>query len=82
MARIIELTDLSGAYASRLFVESGHEVIRVESTRRDSLRQREPSLGNVDDGESGAYHHFLNAGKKSLGLDIESGPAGRYFCVS
>ena len=28
MARIVELTDLSGAYASRLFVEAGHEVIR------------------------------------------------------
>ena len=79
MARIIELTDLSGAYASRLFVESGHEVIRVESTRRDSLRQREPSLGSVDDGESGAYHHFLNAGKKSLGLDIESVPGREIF---
>ena len=79
MARIIELTDLSGAYASRLFVESGHEVIRVESNSRDSLRQREPSLGSVDDGESSAYHHFLNAGKKSLGLDIKSAPGRQIF---
>ena len=79
MARIIELTDLSGAYASRLFVESGHEVIRVESNSRDSLRQREPSLGSVADGESSAYHHFLNAGKKSLGLDIESATGREIF---
>jgi CoA:oxalate CoA-transferase len=76
MARIIELTDLSGAYASRLFVESGHEVIRVEWHNRDSLRCREPLLGGGNNGESSAYHHFLNAGKKSLGLDLDSN-AGR-----
>ena len=79
MARIIELTDLSGAYASRLFVESGHEVIRIESHNLDSLRHREPLLGNGGDGESSAYHHFLNAGKKSLGLDIESVPGREIF---
>jgi len=30
MERIIELTNLAGAYASRLFVEEGYDVIRLE----------------------------------------------------
>ena len=68
MARILEVTDLSGAYASRLFVESGHEVIRVEWHNPDSLRYREPLLDSGNNGESSAYHHFLNAGKKSVVL--------------
>ncbi|MGZ9126014.1 MAG: CoA transferase, partial [Candidatus Binatia bacterium] len=76
MARIVEVTDLSGSYASRLLVESGHEVIRVEWHNRGSLRYREPLLGGGNNGESSAYHHFLNAGKKSLGLDLDSS-AGR-----
>ena len=79
MARIIELTDLSGAYASRLFVESGHEVIRIESHNLDSMRHREPLLGSSNNGESSAYHHFLNAGKKSLGLDLGSAPGREIF---
>ena len=76
MARIVELTDLSGAYASRLFVEAGHEVIRIEWQNEDSLRYREPLLGGANNGENSAYHHFLNAGKKSLALNLDS-PAGR-----
>lgn len=76
MARIVELTDLSGAYASRLFVEAGHEVIRIEWQNEDSLRHREPLLGGANNGESSAYHHFLNAGKKSLALNLDS-TAGR-----
>ena len=76
MARIVELTDLSGAYASRLFVEAGHEVIRIEGQTEDSLRYREPLLGGPNNGENSAYHHFLNAGKKSLALNLDSS-AGR-----
>jgi len=30
MARVIEVSGLTGAYATRLFAEQGHEVIRVE----------------------------------------------------
>ena len=34
MARVIDLAGLAGAYATRLFAEEGHEVIRIESARR------------------------------------------------
>ena len=66
MLRIIDLTTLTGAYAARLFAEQGHEVIRVEPPEGDELRRLAPRLRGRSDLESGAFHHFLNAGKKSL----------------
>src|SRR5262245_21235173 len=74
--RVIDLTTLSGAYAARLFVEQGHEVIRLEAPGGDAVRRLPPFLQNKDDLEHGAYHHFLNAGKKSISADLEI-PAGQ-----
>ena len=45
MARIIEITDLAGAYATRLLVEAGHEVIRIENPNGDGLRNLPPFFG-------------------------------------
>ena len=76
MARIIDLAGLPGAYATRLFAEEGHEVIRIEDAAGDTLRSLPPFLGEIQDLEHGAYHQFLNAGKKSLTLNLGS-PAGQ-----
>jgi crotonobetainyl-CoA:carnitine CoA-transferase CaiB-like acyl-CoA transferase len=76
MARIIDLTTLTGAYAARLFAEQGHEVIRVEPPEGDEIRRLTPRLSEQADLESGAFHQFLNAGKKSLTLDLKS-PEGQ-----
>jgi crotonobetainyl-CoA:carnitine CoA-transferase CaiB-like acyl-CoA transferase len=71
MARVIDITGLAGAYATRLFAEEGHEVIRIESAG-DSLRRLPPFLGEKQDLEHGVYHQFLNAGKKSLAVNLNS----------
>ena len=76
MARVIDLAGLAGAYATRLFAEEGHEVIRIESPRGDDLRRLPPFLGEKQDLEHSAYHQFLNAGKKSFALNLDS-PAGQ-----
>ena len=68
--RVLDLTSLTGAYAARLFAEQGHEVIRVETPAGDELRRLAPVLRGVQDLEHGAYHQFLNAGKKSVTLDL------------
>jgi crotonobetainyl-CoA:carnitine CoA-transferase CaiB-like acyl-CoA transferase len=72
MSRMIDIAGLSGAYATRLFAEQGHEVIRIENPAGDSLRRLPPFLGEKQDLEHGAYHQFLNAGKKSLALNLDS----------
>lgn len=71
MLRIIDRTGLSGAYAARLFAEAGHEVIRIEAPQGDELRRLPPFLRGREDLEHGAFHQFLNAGKKSVALDLE-----------
>jgi crotonobetainyl-CoA:carnitine CoA-transferase CaiB-like acyl-CoA transferase len=72
VARVGDLAGLAGAYATRLFAEQGHEVIRIESPGGDGLRRLPPFLGEKQDLEHGAYHQFLNAGKKSLALNLDS----------
>jgi CoA:oxalate CoA-transferase len=72
VARVVDLAGLAGAYSTRLFAEQGHEVIRIESPGGDGLRRLPPFLGEKQDLEHGAYHQFLNAGKKSLALNLDS----------
>jgi crotonobetainyl-CoA:carnitine CoA-transferase CaiB-like acyl-CoA transferase len=76
VARVIDLAGLAGAYATRLFAEEGHEVIRIESPGGNDLRRLPPFLGEKQDLEHSAYHQFLNAGKKSFALNLDS-PAGQ-----
>jgi crotonobetainyl-CoA:carnitine CoA-transferase CaiB-like acyl-CoA transferase len=79
MTRIIDLTGIIGSYATRLFVEGGHEVIRVEKAEGDDLRRTPPFLADKRDLEHSAYHQFLNAGKKSLFLDLDSAAGRKLF---
>jgi crotonobetainyl-CoA:carnitine CoA-transferase CaiB-like acyl-CoA transferase len=76
MARVLDLTRHAGVYATRLMVEAGHDVIRVESPAGDDLRHCGPFLGGIPDIEDGAYHQFFNAGKRSFALDVAT-PDGR-----
>lgn len=76
MARIVEITDLAGAYATRLLVEAGHEVIRVEDRTGDGMRSLPPFLGDRASVEDSCYHQFLNAGKKSVTIALDD-PQGQ-----
>ena len=77
--RIIDLGSLAGAYATRLLAESGYDVIRVDPPGGDAVRRTGPFLGDESDPEQGAFHHFLNAGKRSLSLDLKSSAGSRVF---
>jgi len=79
MSRIVDLGGLAGAYAARLLAESGHDVIRIDPPEGDSLRRTGPFLGDAPDVERGAFHHFLNAGKRSLSLNLASSTARQLF---
>ena len=71
MARILDLTSLMGAYGTRLLAELGHDVLRVESPKGDAVRREAPLLGRTASNlEASAFHQFLNAGKRSLALDL------------
>ena len=65
--RVLDFTAMmSGPYCTRLMADLGAEVIKVEPPEGDHIRMRPP----VRDGRS-AYLAQLNAGKKSLALDLK-----------
>ena len=58
---------LAGPYCARLLADAGAEVIKIEPPEGDDMRQRAP----LREGHS-AYFGQLNAGKRSLALDLKS----------
>src|ERR1700742_588772 len=66
--RVLDLTDELGAYAGRLLVDLGAEVIRVEPPGGSRTRGIEP-LVDVDGESVSAFELFVNAGKKSVVID-------------
>jgi crotonobetainyl-CoA:carnitine CoA-transferase CaiB-like acyl-CoA transferase len=70
MARILDLTGPAGAYGTRLLAELGHDVVRIESPTGDPLRALHPHIGGTPSHETSAFHQFMNAGKRSVALDL------------
>jgi crotonobetainyl-CoA:carnitine CoA-transferase CaiB-like acyl-CoA transferase len=69
--RVLEFSDqIAGPYCSKLFVDGGAEVIKVESPEGDSLR-RWSATGADLRGEDSALFTFLNAGKQSVVGTVE-----------
>ena len=61
---------LAGPYCARLLADVGAEVIKIEPPEGDDMRLRTP----LRQGHS-AYFGQLNAGKRSLALDLKSAAA-------
>ena len=70
--RVLDFTSMiAGPYCARLLADCGAEVLKVEEPHGDHMRSRPP----LRDGHSTYFGH-LNAGKKSVVLDLKS-DAGR-----
>jgi crotonobetainyl-CoA:carnitine CoA-transferase CaiB-like acyl-CoA transferase len=70
--RVIELSCTSAAaFAGRFCADSGAEVILVEPPSGHYLRREGPFLNGMRDLETSAAHLHINAGKRSVTLDIE-----------
>jgi crotonobetainyl-CoA:carnitine CoA-transferase CaiB-like acyl-CoA transferase len=57
-------TGISGAYATKLFVDAGADVVKVEAPGGDPLRHWSASGATGD--QAGALFRFLAAGKRSV----------------
>lgn len=64
--RVVDFSEqIAGPYCSKLFVDAGAEVIKIETARGDSLR-RWSATGADLRGEDSALFTYLNAGKQSV----------------
>jgi len=67
---VIDLcTDIAGPYASKLFVDAGASVVKIEPREGDPLRHWTASQQDLPPEEPGPLFQYLNAGKKSIVLD-------------
>ncbi len=65
--RVVDLSDrLSGAYAARMFGDSGADVILAEPSRGHRLRQEAPFLDDAPGTERGLLHAYANWNKRSI----------------
>jgi crotonobetainyl-CoA:carnitine CoA-transferase CaiB-like acyl-CoA transferase len=66
--RVVDFTSMiAGPYCTRLLADCGAEVLKIEEPHGDHMRSRPP----LRDGRSTYFGH-LNAGKKSVALDLKS----------
>ncbi len=71
--RVIELSRTSAAaFVGRLCADAGAEVILIEPPEGHPLRAEGPFLGDAPDRETSAAHLHVNAGKRSVTLDLRS----------
>jgi crotonobetainyl-CoA:carnitine CoA-transferase CaiB-like acyl-CoA transferase len=69
--RVVDLTDPSGVFATRLLADLGADVIRVEPPDGGSVRRHAPFVGGEPGVERAYYHQYHNAGKRSVVLDFD-----------
>jgi crotonobetainyl-CoA:carnitine CoA-transferase CaiB-like acyl-CoA transferase len=70
--RVVDLsTQIAGPYCTKMLVDAGAEVIKVESPDGgDPLRQWTASGAALPPGEDGALFQHLNASKRSFSADL------------
>lgn len=81
MGTVVDLTGPSAVYGTRLLVEAGHRVVRVEPRGDDAVRRSGPRIARGGpEIEAGAFHAFHNAGKESLTLDPSTSGGRDVLC--
>src|SRR5262245_56053916 len=77
--RVLDLTTNYAAYAGRLLADLGAHVVRVQDPQGSPLRQVAPSRG-APSGEVVSFAHaFLDAGKRSVTLDLADAEGAELF---
>lgn len=77
--RVIDLTDLRGAFAGRLLADLGADVIKVEPPGGDPGRWQPPFAGNVPAPDRSLPFLYRNANKRGAVIDLHDAAGRRRF---
>jgi crotonobetainyl-CoA:carnitine CoA-transferase CaiB-like acyl-CoA transferase len=70
--RVVEIAgDIAGPYCTKLLVDLGADVTKIEPPSGDPLRWWGPFPGGVPDPNRSGLFEYLNAGKRGATLDLE-----------
>jgi crotonobetainyl-CoA:carnitine CoA-transferase CaiB-like acyl-CoA transferase len=68
--RVVELTDLRGAFAGRILGDLGAEVLKVEPPAGDAGRRRPPFAGDRPGPDRSLPFLYRNANKRGVRIDL------------
>jgi crotonobetainyl-CoA:carnitine CoA-transferase CaiB-like acyl-CoA transferase len=69
--RVVELgSEIAGPYCTKLLVDLGADVCKIESPAGDPLRRWGPFAGIERDPEGSGLFEYLNAGKRGATIDL------------
>ncbi|MBI3954136.1 MAG: CoA transferase [Chloroflexi bacterium] len=74
--RVLDLTDESGVFCTKVLAGLGADVIRIEPPGGHPMRRRAPFYGGQPDPEKSLYWFNFNFNKRGITLDIAA-PEGR-----
>jgi crotonobetainyl-CoA:carnitine CoA-transferase CaiB-like acyl-CoA transferase len=70
--RVVEIAgEIAGPYCTKLLVDLGADVTKIEPPSGDPLRRWGPFPGGVPDPDKSGLFEYLNAGKRGATLDLE-----------
>ena len=75
--RVVDLTDIRGAFAGRLLADLGADVIKLEPPGGDPARLRPPFAGNVEAADRSLPFLYRNANKRGATLDLRDASGRR-----
>lgn len=70
--RVLDLSDVKGAWASRVLGDLGASVIRIEPVAGDPMRTLAPFYHDEPHPDKSLTYWFYNASKRAISLDLES----------
>ena len=72
--RVVEIAEeIAGPYCTKLLVDLGAEVTKVESPSGDPLRRWGPFPGGIPDPDKSGLFEYLNAGKHGMTMELGTG---------
>ncbi len=71
--RVVEIAgDIAGPYCTKLLVDLGADVTKIEPPSGDPLRRWGPFPGGIPDPNKSGLFEYLNAGKRGATVDLDS----------